>query len=293
MKKLLFILLFLICSCKKQESLTDTVLVKIETEGMGQIAYALENEKLIFDDKNPTSAAYMNITKGSKVTIGAKKQYDEFEFERWNMNGELLTNDPETTITIDSDTELIAVFNLTNTWDGPSVTNINEIQYISDVLGLLSYGYSNTEKQFVYVFEIDNITYRAIADLDEETAKQLFALDFNDLEYERKFNELITPLEVVQVDNITEAIPTQDVLDKYIGKTGKDLLDEGWYWYYYNIDEMEFGMTYGWFSYVVKFDGQIENKEDLDIDEAIKDLKILSIKYEGLGDPTDLEYKGL
>ena len=45
-------------------------------------------------------------------------------------NGELLTNDSETTITIDSDTELIAVFNLTNTWDGPSVTNINEISHI-------------------------------------------------------------------------------------------------------------------------------------------------------------------
>ena len=295
MKKLLVILLsiFAISSCKKQEATTDTVLVKIETEGMGQIAYALQGKQLKFNDKNPTSSASMNIAKGSKVTISAKKQYDEFEFVRWNMNGQLLTNDPETTITANCDIELVAVFALTNTWDGTGIANISEIQYISDVLSFYNHGYTTTENTFIYVFEIDDIIYRAIANLNSETSKQLSDLELNDPEYERKFKELVSPLQVVQVDIITNAIPSQDLLNKYVGKTGQDLLDEGFSSYDYNLDEMEFSMTFGWFSYIVKFDGQIENEESLDINEAIKDLKVLSIKYEGLADLSNLEYQGL
>ena len=100
---------------------------------------------------------------------------------------------------------------------------------------------------------------------------------------------MVAPLEVTHIDNVTEAIPAQEELDKYVGKTGSDLLDEGWSWSYYDLEEMKVGMTHGWFSYDVVFEGKIENKEDLDIEEAIKDLKVLSVSYAGLGDLTDIE----
>ena len=53
-------------------------------------------------------------------------------------------------------------------------------------------------------------------------------LDFDDPDYDKKENELIAPLTVKVIENLTEGMPTQEEAQQYIGKTGQELMDDGW-----------------------------------------------------------------
>ncbi|MBR5341759.1 MAG: hypothetical protein IK151_07525 [Erysipelotrichaceae bacterium] len=298
MKKLLIgalLMSLLMTGCAKNEEIPGDAgqlcLVKVETDGIGLVAAAKEGETLAFDESLTSSSAYMNVPEGTVLTIGARDSVDEYKFVKWTKNGEEFSTDYEVTVTIDGPTDFIAVFGLSNGWDGPTASTIEEVKTIGDVLALPYFGWAYSEKTFVYAFELDNVVYRVEAELPAETSKALFDLEFEDPQYEQKFNELVAPLEVTKIDNVTEAIPTQEELDKYVGLTCGDLIDQGWQNNFYNTEEMEFGFTYGWSSYIVKLDGKIEYKDDTDIEEAIRDLKVLSVKYEGLGNVADIEFE--
>ena len=297
MKKLLLItfalMMLLMAGCTKKEDpagTEDLVLIKIETEGIGQIAVAKEGEELKFDEQYPTTSAYMNVDKGTVVSMAAKPQVDDYMFVKWTKDGADYSTEDQITVTVDAPMDFKAVFALSNGWDGPAASSIEEVKKVGDVLALPNFGYSIYEEKYVTAVELNGTVYRIIADLEPDTAKALFDLEFDDPEHDKKMNELLVPLEVTKIENVNEAIPSKEEVDKYIGKSGADLLEEGWSWNFYNLDDMEFGFDHGWFAYNVKFDGKIENKEDLDIEEAIKDLKVIYISYEGIGaGVTDVE----
>ena len=149
---------------------------------------------------------------------------------------------------------------------------------------------SITETHYVIVLNIGGVYYRAIADLTPELSDKLFQLDFE--ERDQKLNELIGPLPVSRLENLTEMIPSQEELDKYVGKTGKELFDNGWSTYmYYNLEDMVAGLYHGPFLYDVAFeyDGEpMQNTDDFDFIENFKDLKVKSVKFAEIGDATDI-----
>ena len=295
MKKLfllsIVLMLALITGCQKkdpQELPGDAgklCLVKVETDGIGLVAIAMEGQELEFDEEMTSSSAYMNVPEGTILTIGAKDSVYDFKFSKWTKNGEDFSQEYQFTVTIEEPTDFIAVFGMSTGWDGPTASSIEEVKTLGDILGLPSYGYSVYEDAIVYGFELNGVIYRAIADMTPEVSAQVNDA-FGD---NQKFYGLIAPLEVKLIENVSESIPAQEELDKYIGKTGQDLLDEGWNWTYYNLDELECGMEHGWYTYVVKFEGTVENKADVDVETAIKDLKVVSVTYEGISSSlTDL-----
>ena len=85
-------------------------------------------------------------------------------------------------------------------------------------------------------------------------------------------------------ENLSEKMPSEDDLKKYVGKTGGDLLDEGWTTGSFDSYEAKIWMYYELFSYIVVFDGEIEYSDDLNIEAAIRDLKVKSVTLDGLGD---------
>ena len=146
------------------------------------------------------------------------------------------------------------------------------------------------DKDYCYVFELDGIIYRAKGTLTQEQMDQLFALDYDDPDYDKKYSEIAGPIAIEQLDNLTEMIPPQEELDKYAGKTGQDLLDEGWTeGYGYNLDNMEFFLYKGPFAYTVVFesDQKYENTDDFDVRATIAPLKIKSVPYNGLGNASE------
>ena len=139
------------------------------------------------------------------------------------------------------------------------------------------------EDFYACVIDVDGTLYRLAAELPEDVSKQIWSIDFEDEDRDEKVNELLKPLEITRKDNFSELIIPQEELDKLVGKTGQDLLDDGWYSGGYNLEDMEFWMYKDPFMYTVVFEGTAEPTEDGDDNEMIKDLKVKSVTYTSLG----------
>ena len=170
-----------------------------------------------------------------------------------------------------------------------SVTKLEDIETMGDVFALKSAEYitsSSTNTNYAYGFRLDGIYYRDIVIMSEETAEEYYAIDRSKDGYAEKETELLSVLKVDRVENLTEKIPSAEELSKYVGKTGEDLLDEGWSGTYYNFEDMECEMNYGVFAYKVCIAGEVDLPEDYDADEVIKPLTVTSIEFETLGNIT-------
>ncbi len=144
--------------------------------------------------------------------------------------------------------------------------------------------YSDTD--YIYIINVDGIYYRAIASMPKDISDKIWGLDFDDDKREQKIRDLISPLEVTSFENLSKQIPGQEELDKLIGKTGQELFDEGWTYWYYNLENMEVGMNQGLYAYIVTFeyDGpEMENSDDFDFYEEFKDLKVKSVTFDRIG----------
>lgn len=180
--------------------------------------------------------------------------------------------------------------------DEPAITEAEELKAyktIGDVLALESAEHQQSAtfwNTYTYVFSMDGTIYRVVAPMSSQTFDAILALDFSEDDYEDKLNELISPLEIERHENLSTAIPSQKLLDELIGKTGEELLNDGWDVVGYFLDEMKFYMNHGLFEYAVTFDGKLTYSEDFDEYEEIKPLKVKSVAYESLGNATaDLE----
>lgn len=170
--------------------------------------------------------------------------------------------------------------------------DVTQLKTMADVYALLGEGDHNVQEAFsetvyVYVFTLDDVTYRVKLDLPEDVSAKLWELDFSDPERDQKAQELLGPVELTSVENLNEMIPTQEELDQWVGKTGEEMFEAGWSYSYYNLADMEAGMDDGMFVYTVRFeyDGEpMQNSDDFDFYAQFANLKIASITYDGIGD---------
>ncbi len=168
----------------------------------------------------------------------------------------------------------------------PSYATIGDLQADQKV-DHSQWAYSS--EYYVEVFIQNGVSYRAIAALPEGLDDQLFELDWEDPEHDQKQAALLAPVAIERIENLTALIPPQEELDKLVGKTGKDLLDDGWNTGGYNLNDMEFWMSKGPFTYSVIFEGKLEGSEDFDDYEAIQPLTVKSVTFSNIGDATNLE----
>ena len=178
-------------------------------------------------------------------------------------------------------------------FEGETVSDVNDAKTMGDVLGLPSYGTASLNGYFVYAFELNGTLYRAVAPITQELSDQIFGLDFDDPEYEEKYNALVAPLAIDHIDDLNAMVPPQEELDAYIGKTVGEMMDEGWeYGWGYNLEEKTISMSYGLFSYNVGYEGELDNGNgEIELEEEdFRPLTVTSVAYEGLGNMTaDLE----
>jgi hypothetical protein len=83
--------------------------MKINTEGVGQFAYAVEGEEVEFDEDFPTQSAVENLTEPRTYVIKAKPD-EGWKFVKWTKDGKDFSTDEEITVDVDADVEYIAVF---------------------------------------------------------------------------------------------------------------------------------------------------------------------------------------
>ncbi len=176
-----------------------------------------------------------------------------------------------------------------------AASDASSVKTIGEALALADEGseqYSLYDNYFVCVFEKDGKSIRLTAALTGEQSDALWALDVVDDDYETKLRELVSGLAVIKSEDLSALKLRDDELQALIGKTGGDLIDDGWTsGSGCNLYEMEFYLEYPPYSYVVKFESD-EPIEDADIEdelEAIRPLKIVSVRFDGLGQSaTDL-----
>jgi len=262
----------------------EQVLVMVNIDGPGEIALSEDGTTPEFDQEFPTTSAFTHVKKGDIIAISTRGE-DDYQFVKWTKNGEYYSDEPEIRPTVEEDTEFIAVFGMSSGFEGPVIENAADAKTMADVLALPSYASSTTDDYYVYVFEQKGVMYRAVCDIDRGVQDQIFELDFEDPDYTEKYNAIIAPLKISQVDNLTEMIPGQEELDTNVGKTLGDLLDEGWSYDGFNLEDKEFYMNHGLFSYVVKYDGEPEGGPELE-EKSIRPLVVTAVTYERLANAT-------
>ena len=277
------------CSTRPQSSAeTETVLIKANTEGVGEIAMSEDGSTPVFDEEYPATSAFINAEKGSEVAFSARPG-NEYMFVKWTLNGADYSKEAEIHITADTDMDLIAVFAPSSGYEGEPVSDIKNAKTLADVLALPSNASSTVNNHYVRAFELNGTQYRAVCNLTDEQFRAIFDLDFDDPEYQKKLNELLAPLKIDQIDNLTEMIPSEEELSANHGKTIGELLDNGWRFWSCNTEDRECGLYHGLFSYAVSYDGTIPAGTEID-ENSVRDLTVVSVRYDGLGNiSADLE----
>ena len=88
-----------------------TIVLKVETEGYGQISEANEGEELEFDDENPTTSMYHQIMDPENVILGARAG-EGWKFVKWTKDGEDFSTEEIITVKVTEDAEYVACFDL-------------------------------------------------------------------------------------------------------------------------------------------------------------------------------------
>ena len=265
----------------------DLVTIMVNIRGLGgSIAVSDDGSDPQLDPEYPMQSAFSNVEKGTEVKILAEPE-EGYHFFKWTVNGQEYSTEPLITVTAEEDVEFLAEF-LPEGKDGKPV-DLDTVTTLGQLLGLPDVGYGFTGLTYVYAFEQDGNTYRAICDIPEETTQAIFDLDFDAPEYEKAYRELISPLPVKAIENLTEGMPTQEEAEQYLGKTGQELMDDGWTVQFYNLEDMQFGMYYGPYSYAITFEGEVKDPENFDEYTDMGGLTVAAITCDGIGDATNVE----
>jgi len=232
--------------------------VTVNTKGDGQIAYAEGEAQPEFDDEFPSQSAYIGLEGPETYTFAAKPE-EGYKFVCWTYNGEDFSEDATISFEVTEDVELIAVFMIAGTDE--AYVDLDSVETLGDLL------------------------------VPADVSEALFDLDWEDPNRDEKERELISPLKVVSIDNLTESIPSQEELDKLVGKTGAELFDDGWYnsgWSLYDMENPTFYMSKGPYSYNMVMIGDIADPENFE-EEDVGLLVVKSVTFDSISDPTYLD----
>lgn len=149
------------------------------------------------------------------------------------------------------------------------------------------------EHKMVYVFEVNDVVYRAFITMKKDVFDKLQESASSPGDSRDKMDQIYSSLAIDRCENLSRLIPTQEELDKLVGKTGKDLFDSGWDSRGFSLGDPEGQQLYaakGLFEYTVIFEGKYEGKpinwetDEFDEKKYFSDKKVKSVKYKGVSD---------
>lgn len=86
-----------------------SITMQINTEGLGEIAYAPEGEELAFETEFPVQSAVQNLESPATYVLAAKPE-DGWKFVKWTKDGEDFSTEEQITVDVAESVEFIAVF---------------------------------------------------------------------------------------------------------------------------------------------------------------------------------------
>lgn len=110
---------------KSYEMPTASIIVTINTEGWGNIAYAEGEEAPEIDTDYPAQSGYIGLAEPAVHTFVAWPQAGSV-FVKWTRNGEDYSTEPQITVNLDESADFIAVFEEDPDWQNPVMNFIGE-----------------------------------------------------------------------------------------------------------------------------------------------------------------------
>lgn len=159
---------------------------------------------------------------------------------------------------------------------------MESVKTIGDLKQFELYGYAYSDEKLVMVVTDKGVYYRAVANLPEDINAKLNELSWEDPDRDKKFDELVAPVEIAELTNLSEQIIPQEELDKLVGKSGQEVLDEGWKNVSYFEEGGCFFLEYGPFQYRFTFEEPVTVTEEMDAEAAIKTLTVKSAELVNL-----------
>ncbi len=104
-----------------------TIIVTVNTEGWGNIAYAIGAETPEIDEEHPYQSAQINLAEPDTYTFAAWPQTGNV-FQEWLKNGEEFSTEPQITVVLDESADFVAVFEEDAGWQNPVMNFVGEYQ---------------------------------------------------------------------------------------------------------------------------------------------------------------------
>ena len=261
----------------------------ISTEGLGEVAATDDGSEPKFDDAYPFTQFIFNTDPGTEIKMETRSTDKSWVFVKWTKDGEFVSDETKLSVKADETAEYVARFSMSTGYEGTPVTKIEDAKTLADVLALPFSQSGYTDKKYIFVFELNNVIYRAVAELDDATLEQLNAIDILEEGHQQKENAIVAPLAITRIDNVSEHMPTAEKLKSYEGKTGAELLEEGWTITGINVDDLQLDMDHAQFRYQVYFEGNLTEAGSFNEDKDMKNLKVTKVVCYGIGDLFDLD----
>lgn len=177
---------------------------------------------------------------------------------------------------------------------GKAASGTGELATLGDALKVESNttNYQFNDQYFVYLFEYNGNITRVYGKMTPELNEQLNAV-FMEEDSNPKMAEILKDVKIERIDNLSENIPSADSLKGYIGKTGQDLIDEGYSFsgYYNTGSDSTFFAEKGDYVFHVIFEESPNIPEDVyEYNDIVAPLVIKSFEYSDIsGSATDID----
>ena len=125
--------------------------------------------------------------------------------------------------------------------------------------------------------------------LSNDYMDKIEKLDVTHDDYNVEMEKLVAPLKIGKAEDLSEQMLSPEEINALTGKTGEELLNDGWTITGYDLDQTMFLMTKDVFEYRVYFEGAVENSEGFNENEAVKALVVREVQLEGFGEATNIE----
>lgn len=168
-------------------------------------------------------------------------------------------------------------------------TDVSSWKTLGDALAAASGNPGSTfdDNHYVAVYAVGDKLIRVVAKMKPGMYNTISSLDMLADDYLKKLADHAGDLELESVEDITANKLSQDELNVYIGKTGQDLINDGFKfsnYYYYGGNETGAAMDKGYLCYGVTFNVGVPDNQPEDNGAAIKDATIKAIEFMGASD---------
>lgn len=165
-------------------------------------------------------------------------------------------------------------------------TDLSSIKTLGDFFALdfENSSWSYNENYYVALFENGNTSYRIVAKLSEDIYGKIEEIDFSGDDVNGQIERILSDVEVYLVEDMSKYVPTEEELNQYVGKTGQELLDDGFTTsgYMNAFGTQKFYMTKDLYELDVYFNEKVEiDPETFDSEEGIKNLTVKKVEFTG------------